>query len=123
MGLIFDCKQTYYVDAPKCVDQMTVDLGVPAGEYTIILQTPYGRQYRGMITVADGSFTIDSTNYPAELFNPWIGVFIVQLFEGNTCEPTTFTICEVVYNTLAIRFVEMVDAPEPFTLICECAAV
>jgi len=123
MGVFFDCLTTYAVTLPMCAEAILVDIGLAnTTAYTYKLTSPSGKIYQKPITtIADGSFTILASDFPASLFNPWAGIFLLQIYEGNNCDPTQFSHCEVFYDTIAIRFTEAnVDVA---VIGCDCNVV
>lgn len=120
MGVMFDCKTTFFTEVPQCADSITANLGLADGNYIYVITSPSGNVYRKEVTVSGGSFTISATDFPNGMFNRWMGVLQLQIFEGNSCDPVIFTICEVVHDTIAIRFVNMLVPETPVLLVCEC---
>lgn len=120
MGIFFDCLTTYTVDLPMCAEAILVDIGLAATTpYIYQLKTPSGKIYQQpFTTIADGSFTMLATDFPASLFNPWAGIFLLHIYEGDNCDPTVFTLCETVYDTIAIRFHE--SNVETAKIGCDC---
>lgn len=122
MAVIFDCRTTYYTEIPACWEEITVNLGIPVGDYVYKITTPYGRIYQKEVTVSvvDDGFQLASANFPADLFNPWIGLFELRMYETDACTPIVLTICEAVYQSVIIQPVQVVAPLEPILLVCQC---
>lgn len=88
------------------MESILVDIGLaPNAEYRYRIVTPFIKIYEKTFTTgADGSFTILTTDFPEELFNPWLGSFVLTIFQDDNCEPTSFIICEETYTTIIMRF-------------------
>ncbi len=76
----------------------------PAASLYVWVTNKFGNQYVDAITVnGDGSFNIDTSNYPAGMFNPlagWFDVFVTSDVDGNTVVPMSFGPDE--YNCLKL---------------------
>lgn len=76
-------------------DIMYVSAGLtPAENVYLWVTDKFGNQYKNLVTIAvDGSFPIDTSNYPSFLFNPlggWFDIFISSDTDGATIIPMTF---------------------------------
>jgi hypothetical protein len=114
---------------PACFnDGITVDIGLtPNTDYTYILTTPYNKHYAGTITTdVDGKAILTFSEVPSELFNPWIRLFQLSFYAVLTsgsqpCSAQDFTICDVIYNNIAIKFIEATGLPA--IIGCQCEEV
>jgi hypothetical protein len=63
---------------------------LPSTNYTWIITTPQGAKYLGTTTTdADGFFVIPVSELPDGLFNPYAGIFTLEVQTG-TCAPATW---------------------------------
>lgn len=106
--MFFNCTTSYFTELPDCTEVVLVDLGLAEEtSYNYKLKTPSGKVYKdAFTTLADGTFTIPLIDFPPRLFNPWAGLFVLQIFEGDNCDPTQFIRCGIAYDTVVMRFVE-----------------
>lgn len=106
MGVFFECRTAYYTTLPNCTDSIVVDIGLtPDTEYYYRLHTPARKVYQQIFTTGNsGQFSIDTSVLPTELLNPWIGDFIFEIFQGDNCAKEKFTICDIEYDTIVMRF-------------------
>lgn len=122
MALIFDCRTTFYTEIPACWEEIIVNIGLPAGDYVYKITTPYGKVYRKEVTVSavpDG-FILVSTDFPDELFNPWIGIFELKMYEADGCTPVDADVCGTPYQSIIIRPYLVMEPPETIYLVCPC---
>jgi hypothetical protein len=66
----------------------------------------------------DGSITISNNGY----WHNGTGDVMLQIFEGNKCDPFQFTHCERNYESILLSFVNESINPEQetHTVFCEC---
>lgn len=95
---------------------------LPETEYTWILTTPQEFKYQGDITTdADGYFVIDTSTLPGGLFNPYAGVFTLEVQTSN-CNPATWNDSAYCDPYDCISFEAKNGNAEKNTLGCPCLA-
>lgn len=122
MAVIFDCRTNFYTHIPTCWEEITVNIGLPVGDYEYNITTPYGKIYRKAVhvsTVNEG-FQLLASDLPPDLFNPWIGIFELRMYSADGCTPVSADICQSVYESIIIQPVQIVEPPEPIFLVCPC---
>lgn len=124
----FPCVSTYHTVVPACFTEgIRVDIGLPASStFRYVLTTPYNKVYAGEVTTdAQGEAVMMFEDVPPELLNPWIQLFQLAFYvitDGvPNCNPQTFTICDVVYNNIALKFIEATGLPA--VIGCQCEEV
>lgn len=129
--LQYPCRTTYYTVLPACSESpiIQIDIGLtPLTEYQYVLTTPFGKTYQAVIGTnvqGTGVITLADLNLPEGLLNPWLKLFQLTFYTIGAvppCDPVTFTICDVVYDNIAIKFVEKSGASLPI-IGCQCAEV
>lgn len=125
MSVIFDCRTSLYTEIPQCWESITVNTGIPVGDYVYKIETPYGKIYSKEVHVetVEAGFVLASTDFPDGLFNPWIGLFELRIFELNGCTPVQLEICDETYQSIIIQTRQITEAPEIIYLVCPCPEV
>lgn len=82
-----------FSDYFTCGVELLFILGVlnPSELYVWTLTTPLGAKYRKEIeTDATGHFNIDLTLLPSGMFNPYAGVFVLEIHQSDDCDPKSW---------------------------------
>lgn len=84
--LPYGCDECYTLTLPYNVT-LTVGEGlVPSSTVSVVLTAMNGNQYESNVVVnTDGTITLDTTEYPAGMFNQYAGQFDIMIFASGEC--------------------------------------
>jgi len=104
--ITLDCSTCYEIEQSDCNDIIISGGLTPATVYWLICYDKFGKRYDNQVTVAgDGSFTIDISNYPEALFNPYAGDFqFILTVDQNNIERVNFSISSTTYNCIVANW-------------------
>lgn len=92
--LALGCDYCFTLEVPYTTIMNVLAGLTPASTYYLWVTDKFGNQYSDEITInGDGSFDIETSNYPDGMFNPsngWFDVFISSDADGEVVVPMTF---------------------------------
>jgi len=114
------CTNQYNIDISGCNETITIDIAETTADTDYILLLKYANESQKLIEVeTDSSNNIIVTN--DNMWHVGTGVLQAQLFAVGGCTPISFTVCDIVYDTFNLNFINIQQNDTNTTIPCPCA--
>lgn len=121
MSLI-NCNATYNIDVPGCTPQIQLLAPKKSVLYTLKWTFANGFIFTHKLTSTNpASLLIINKDVLDGFWNEGTGTVILQLFEGNKCDPAINTFCTQTYSQIIINFLPIESDDAYFTIPCACS--